>query len=238
VIDREFDGRPKSFTFSITPSGEFYVSIVIECDGELPEKKAILPETTIGLDLNVVNLAYSSNGEITANPQPLEKELKKLKRMQRAFCKMEKGSKRREKQRIRIAKLHQHIANKRKDYAHKLTHALIMRYDTIVLEDLDIKGMMKNPRLARQIADCAWGYTGTYLEYKANLYGKNVIRVDQYYASTKICNSCGGYNDTVKLRNRTWKCTHCETDNEVDFNAALNLKKEGLNIVNDVASVK
>lgn len=235
VIDREFYGTPKMFTFEITPSGEYYVSITVEYEGELPTPVPITEETTIGLDLNIVNLAYTSNAEITDNPQYYERELKRLARLQRKLSRREKGGKNRNKARIRVARLHQKIANRRKDHAHKLSNDLLVRYDTIILEDLDIKAMVKNPYLARQIHDCAWGNLGIMLEYKAKYRGKNVIRVDQYYASTKICNSCGGYNETVKLKNRMWTCAHCEAVNEVDFNASLNLKTEGLNIVKQLA---
>lgn len=238
VIDREFYGTPKMFTFEITPSGEYYVSITVEYEGELPAKAPILEETTIGLDLNIVNLAYTSNAEITDNPQYYERELKRLARLQRRLSRCAKGSNKRNKARIKVARLHQKIANRRRDHAHKLSHDLLVRYDTIVLEDLDIKAMVQNPYLARQIYDSGWGNLGIMLEYKANYRGKNVIRVDQYYASTKICNSCGGYNETVKLKNRMWTCTHCETVNEVDFNASLNLKNEGLRIAKEVAVIE
>lgn len=238
VIDKEFYGTPKMFTFEITASGKYFVSILVEYEGELPAKAPILEETTIGLDVNIVNLAYTSNAEITDNPQYYERELKRLARYQRELSRRAKGGKNRTKSRLKVAKLHEKIANRRKDHAHKLSHDLLVRYDTIVLEDLDIKAMVQNPYLARQIYDCGWGNLGIMLEYKANWRGKNVIRVDQYYASTKICNACGGYNETVKLKNRMWTCEHCETVNEVDFNASLNLKTEGLRIANEVALIE
>lgn len=187
---------------------------------ELPKLDKI-----VGVDLGVKTLATSSDGNVFENPKALSKNLKKLKRQQRQLSRKTKGSKNREKAKQKVARLHYRIGNIRKDVLHKATTKLIRENQTIVLEDLNVSGMVKNHCLARAVNDAGMFEFRRMLEYKARWYGREIQYADTFYPSSKTCSNCGWKNDNLKLSDRTFKCQICNHELDRDLNAALNLKK-------------
>ncbi|MFA5542203.1 MAG: RNA-guided endonuclease TnpB family protein [Bacilli bacterium] len=187
---------------------------------ELPKLDKI-----VGVDLGVKTLATSSDGNVFENPKALSKNLKKLKRQQRQLSRKTKGSKNREKAKQKVARLHYRIGNIRKDVLHKATTKLIRENQTIVLEDLNVSGMVKNHCLARAVNDAGMFEFRRMLEYKARWYGREIQYADTFYPSSKTCSNCGWKNDDLKLSDRIFKCQICHHEMDRDLNAALNLKK-------------
>jgi len=178
----------------------------------------------VGLDAGLTSLAVLSNGETFDNPKSLHKGLKKLKQLQRALSRKVRGSKNRQRAKMLVARQHKRISNIRKDALHKLTSALTSRFKTICVETLNVKGMLKNGRLARSIADASWGELKRQLIYKANLRGGEVVEAPQFYASSKLCSCCGWKNEKLSLSDRSWTCQSCGSEHDRDINAAVNLR--------------
>ena len=223
VLHREIKGIIKSATISRTPTGKYFVSILVDTNIEMPIKAPIKENTTIGVDLGIKDFAITSNNEIFENPKNLRKAQSKLKYVQRKYSK-NKGK--RTKQ--RLALLHEKVANKRRDFLHKTSTKLIRENQTICLEDLAVSNMVKNHNLAQSISDVSWSTFVTMLEYKADWYGKNILQIGRFAPSSKTCSCCGYINKELTLKDREWTCPKCNTVLDRDVNAAINIKSFAL----------
>lgn len=228
-VSKAVQGRVLSATVSQTPSGKYFV-LVCCTDVEihsLPPTKA-----SIGLDLGINDLAVTSDGVKYSNPKYYSKSQKKLARLQRQLSRKPKDSNNREKARVKVAKLQEHIANQRNDFLHKMTTDLIRKYDVICIEDLTPSNMLKNHTLARCLADASFGEIRRQLEYKAAWYGRKVSLVDRFYPSSQLCSVCGFQNAEAKdLSVRRWNCPQCGAIHKRDQNAAKNILNEGLRML-------
>lgn len=233
ILHRKFDGQIKTVTVSKNTANKYFVTVLVENQNKLPSKKNITEDTAVGIDMGIKTFATLSDGSSFENINSLKTNLKRLRVEQRTLLRrFKKGSKEQSKnyykQKLIVAKLHEHIKNKRQDYLHKVSTLIIKKYDTIVLEDLGIKGLMKNHNLALSIGDVGWNKFETFLNYKAEWYGKNIIYIGRFEPSSKICSVCGNINKELKLHNRTWSCAKCTTLHDRDKNAAVNIKNFGL----------
>ena len=228
-LDRIPQGQIKSVTVKQVPSGKYFVSLtVLEDDKYLP-KEEIKAETTVGIDLGLKDFAILSDGRKIANPGYLKNNLKKLAVLQKRLSRKQKGSSSRNKARIKVARQHEKISNMRKDFLHKLTYQLTHenQVSTICIEDLAVSNMIKNHKLARSISDVSWANFRTLLEYKCDLYGKNLLVIGRFEPSSKMC-TCGYINKELTLADREWTCPICETHHDRDILAANNIKKFAL----------
>ena len=223
---RKPKGRILHATVRMNASGEFRVSVQCET---IPDQIYEKTGRAVGVDLGIKNLAVTSDGEVFDNPKSLEKNQERLKRLQKKLSRKPKDSKNREKNRRKIAKLHQHIRNQRKDAAHKMTHDLVKNYDYICIEDLNPSGMVKNRHLSKAISDANFGEIRRQLEYKCAWHNKQLIVTDRWFPSSQICSECGYQNRDVKdLGVRYWTCPNCTAEHDRDINAAVNILREGL----------
>ena len=222
---RPFEGKIKTCTVSRTAADRYFVSILVET----PEVEPVPPpkdETTaIGLDFGLKNLVVTSDGQRFNNPRYLLHRIRRLKQKQRRFAKMTKGSKRRERMKLRIARIHEKVSNIRRDHLHKLSHELVRKNQatTICIEDLSVQAMLKNRHLSRSIQDVGWGELRRQLTYKCRWYGKNLRVIGRFEPSSKTCSYCGTIKSNLTLGDRQWTCL-CGAHHDRDINAARNIK--------------
>lgn len=239
IFHRKFkDCNIKTVTVSKTHTNKYYVSVLIENEDIIPKKVKVNKKTTIGLDLGIKDFCITSNGEKTDNPKYLKNNLNKIKILQRQFSKKAKGGKNREKARIKLAKKHEYVKNVRNDFLHKVSSKLISENQTIIIEDLNIQGMIKNHKLAQSISDVSWSKFIEYLKYKAEWYGKNILEIGRFDPSSKMCSNCGNIKKDLTLKIRSWTCDKCKEEHDRDINAAMNIKKFGLIRYNKYKDVK
>ena len=219
IIHREIEGDIKSITISKTPSGKYYASIVTELD--IP--KAPLNGDKIGMDLGLKDFCITNKPEKFENPRYFQRSLRRLRIRQRRLSRTVQGSNNRKKARVEVAKIHEKVANRRLDYQHKISLKLTNENQVISCEDLNIKGMVNNRKLAKQISDVAWGQFLTLLEYKGDIYGCEIKRVDIFFPSSKRCSSCGYIKEDLTLKDRDWTCPKCHAHHDRDINACHNL---------------
>ena len=223
-LHRHFEGALKTATVSMNSTRQYHISILVDDGKEDPAKQPFDESTTIGVDVGIKHFATISDGTKIDNHRHLQSSSLKLSVLQRRLSRKQKGSSNRNKARLKVAKQHLKISNQRKDFLHKTTSKLTSENQAIAVETLNIKGMLKNHRLAKSISDVSWSEFFKQLEYKAKWYGKIVLTIGQFEPSTKICNVCGYYNHKITLSVREWKCPECNTVHDRDINAALNIK--------------
>jgi putative transposase len=221
-LHREFTGTIKTITITRTPSNKYYASILTETPETDPVKKPMSENKAIGIDLGISHFAILSTGEKIDNPRYLIQSQIRLKRLQRRLSRKQKGSSNRDKARLLLASQHEKVFNQRNDFLQKTTTILLKEYDTLCLETLSPSNMVKNHCLARSINDVSWGSFNRILEYKARWQGKNILRLDRFQPSTKIC-SCGAINENLTLKDRVWTCHKCKEEHDRDILAARNI---------------
>lgn len=225
--NREFKGKIGTCTISKTTTGKYYISILVENNESFPQKTSINMDTTVGIDVGIKDFAVLSNGQTFSNPKFLENNEKRLKVLQRRFSRKQKGSNRRERARLAVAKQHERIRNRRENFIHQVTSKIIRENQTIVIEDLNIDGMVKNHYLAKHIMSASWSEFFRQLQYKSEWYGRNLIRIGRFEPSSKMC-LCGYVNKDLTLADREWNCPNCGRHNDRDLLAAVNIKRFGL----------
>ncbi len=223
------DYNLKSVTVSQTPSGKYYASVLFEYEAETQQ---IEPQTFLGLDFSMHELYKDSNGNEPQYPRYYRQAEKKLAREQRKLSLMQKGSKNRDRQRIKVAKLHEKVANQRKDFLHKQSAMITKLYDCVCIENLDMKAMSQALNFGKSVSDNGWGMFVTFLKYKLEEQGKQLVKVNKFFASSQTCNCCGYKNPATKdLSVRAWDCLECGAHHDRDVNAAINIRNEGMRLV-------
>ena len=225
-LHREVNGKIGKMNITKTPTGKYYVSIFTEQEVEE------LPKTNkqVGIDLGLKDFLITSDNKKFKNNRYTKKYARELKKAQQHLSRKQKGSNGFEKQKLKVAKIHEKIASCRLDTLHKVSKELVESYDLISVEDLNVKGMIKNHKLSKHIADASWGNFVTLLQYKCDWYGKELVKVNRFYPSSKTCGDCGWINQDLKLSDREWTCQSCGVLHDRDVNASRNILKEGLKI--------
>lgn len=227
-IHRDIIGKIKSITVSLTKTGKYYAAILVDNGVEQPEPLQTIDKVT-GIDLGLTHFAIQSNGKKEANPRFIKRAQNNLRRKQRQLSRKAKRSKNRAKARLIVAKCHEKVANARADFQHKLSRTIIDENQAVIVETLKSANMMKNRKLAKHIADASWHSFVLKLAYKAKASGKHLVKIDQWFASSKTCHCCGEKVNDMPLSVRRWDCPSCgAVDIDRDVNAALNIRDKGI----------
>lgn len=235
VIHRPIEGEMKSMTVSKTKSGRYFVSI--QCEVEIDEP--VYEGQHIGIDLGLKDFAIlSDDSQPVENPKWLRKAEKKLARLQRQHSRKKKGSANREKARIKLARQHEKVANQRRDFHHKLSKQLVEKNRILTLENLNVKGMVKNRKLAKSISDAGWSQFVGFCQYKGEWYGCHTEKINRFFPSSKTCSECGAINHDLTLSDRTWVCTECGVIHDRDKNAAVNIKSNSPSLLSTVGTTE
>lgn len=222
-LHRPFEGAIKQTTISKTPTGKFFASILCETGELIPEKSEVKESTSVGIDLGLKTFLVTSEGKEYGNPKFLRKAQSKLGYVNRKYSK-NKGK----RTRIKLAKIHEKVVNKRKDFLQKTSTEIIKNHDSICIEDLNILGMLQNKNVALSISDAGWHMFTEMLRYKAEWHGKNIVKIGMFEPSSRMCNCCGILNKELKLSEREWTCKSCGETHDRDINAAINIKNFAL----------
>lgn len=237
ILHRTFDGIVKTSTITRTSTGKYFISILVEVDEPDVSMKPICENKAVGIDLGIKTFADLSDGTEIPNPKHLKQSLDKVKKLQRSLLHKTKGSKNKDKARRKLALAHEQVTNRRNDFLHKVTSYLVNNYDTICLEDLNVKGMIKNHHLAQSLSDIAIGTFNTLLEYKAKERGVNILRIGRFEPSSKMC-TCGYINHNLTLAMREWTCPECGSIHDRDLLAANNIKRFAFRNINTVGTTE
>ena len=229
-IHRKFEGIIKTCTISKTTTDKYFISVLVEDNSPIPKKEK--GTNYLGIDLGIKDFAIFSDGTKIENPKILKFYLNRISRFQQILSAKIKRSNNYNKIKRKIALLHEKVSNKRDDFLHKLSSRIINNNHVICIEDLDIKDLLEksNNVMSRNISDVSWSKFVAYLIYKAEWYGKEVVKVGRFFASTKTCSKCGEINNSLTLKDRIWECGNCKTKHDRDINSAINIKNEGLMI--------
>ncbi|MCK4265419.1 transposase [Candidatus Babeliales bacterium] len=238
-MHRELVGESKRIVITKTYTGKYFASITYDVKREDIPKPKTMGEARgkIGIDLGITSFVTTSNGEKILYPRFMKTSLKKMARASKSLARKKKGSNNREKSKLKLAKIHEKIANKRSSFVHETSFALINENQVIYAEDLHVKGMMRNHCLARSIADTAMGEFIRQIKYKAEWRGRTFVQIGRFEPSSKMCNTCKTVNKELKLQHRTWRCKLCGSMHDRDINAAINILKIGQNVSRTRASL-
>lgn len=223
-LSKKFEGKIKTVTIAKTATGKYFASITVDDNKKLPDKAPTEVDTSVGIDVGLKHFVILSDGTKVENSKYLDSKLKRLACLQRRLAKKQKGSKNREKARLKVALIHEKITNQRQDFTHKLSTAITKQYDTVCVESLTIGTMLKNRNLSRSISDVGWREFLRQLKYKQEWRGGNLLELPKFYPSSKKCSTCGELNEALVLSDREWTCT-CGTTHDRDLNAAKNIKE-------------
>lgn len=227
--------EPTSVTVRLHPSGRWHISIRFD---DLTIKPLPANDNAVGIDLGVTSLIATSNGEKVTNPKQFKRHYRRLRLAQKALSRKQKGSKNRDKARRKVARVHLKISDFRKDFLHKLTTRLVRENQTIAVEDLSVKNMVRNEKLALSISDSGWGEFVRQLDYKCRWYGRKLVKIDRWFPSSKRCSHCGHIVEKMPLKIREWQCPECGTHHDRDVNASKNILAAGLAVSVCGASVR
>ncbi|WP_373535008.1 RNA-guided endonuclease InsQ/TnpB family protein [Microcoleus sp.] len=226
---RNFEGNIKTVTVSRNPDGKHFVSVLISDGKEKPE--FVSADQAIGIDVGLTHFAIASDGSKFGNPKHFVNRQRNLKRKQQKLASKNKNSQNRKKAKLAVAKVHSKIARCREDFLHKLSRKIVDENQVIAVENLNIKGMVKNHNLAKAISDVGWGMFCTMLKYKSESEGKRYVEIDRWFPSSKTCHICLNRVDNLTLDIRAWSCQHCGHHHDRDVNAAINIRNEALRIL-------
>lgn len=229
VVHREIVGKMKTVTISRNACGHFYASVLTDDGEEAPQVS--YDGKVIGVDVGLTHLAITSDGQKIDNKRITRKHARNLKRKQQKLSRKQKGSNRRNKARRLVARVHERIANARKDHLHKVSRQIVNENQVIAVETLNVKGMTKNHKLAKAVSDAGWGMLSSFLEYKAAREGKAFVKCDRWFPSSKTCSSCGHMVRKLPLNVRSWTCAECGTKHDRDINAAINIRDEAVRML-------